>query len=127
MQHHPYQMEDSELSPLEEFRCGITDILARLRSEDLPKVFRSSSSFNDRPELKKVFLEVLAERYEAEIELLNSQEISYEFRDPRAFLESLLPPKREEIPLLVDVQEEDDPAPRSHSEDVAENAIIEAT
>ena len=88
-------MEDSELSPLEEFHCGISDILAQLRSEDLPKVLHSSSRFNDQPELKKVFLEVLAERYEAEIELLNSEEKSYEFRDPRAFLEILPPPKRE--------------------------------
>ena len=66
---------------------------------------------------------MVAERYEAEIEILNSQEKSYQFRDPRYFLESLPPPKKEEIPLLFDVQEEDDWAFNSHTED----AVIQAS
>ena len=36
------------------------------------------------------------------------------------------PPKREEIPLLFEVEEEDDPVPKSPFEDVVENAIIKA-
>ena len=117
-------MGDSELSPLEEFRCEISDILAKLRSKDLLEVFRSSSRFNNQPELRKVFLEVLVERYEVDIEFLNSQEKSYQFKYPRAFLESLPPPKREEIPLPFKVQEEDDPVLKSHIEDRVEDSEI---
>ena len=73
-----------------------------------------------------MFLDLVVERYEAEIKILNSQERSYQFRDPRAFLESLPPPKNEEIPLLFEVQEEDDPVLKSHTEDVVEDALIEA-
>ena len=93
-----------------------------MRVEDLPGAVLRSLEYG--PVLRKIFLELVVERYEAEIELLNSQEISYEFRDPRAFLESLPPPKREEIQLLFDVQEEEW-AFKSHTEDAVEEAIIE--
>ena len=88
------QFAETELSPLEEFHCGISRVLAQLRSKDLPEAFFSSSKFNTQPKLKKVFLEVLVERYEDEIEILNTQEQSYHFGDSRAFLESLPPPKK---------------------------------
>ena len=67
-------MEDSEkLSPIEEFQYGISSILAELKCEDLPKVVLLSSKLNTRPVLKKMFLDLVVERYEAEIEILNSQ------------------------------------------------------
>ena len=105
-------------------RDTISSDLAELEVEDLPRAILISSKFN--PVLKKNFLELLVERYEAEIELLNSQEKSYQFRDPRAFLESLPPPKKEEIPLLFDVQEEANRAFKSHFEDAVEDATIKA-
>ena len=42
-------------------------------------------------------------------------------------MESLPPLKNEEIPLLFDVQEEDDPVPKSPFEDAMEDKITEAT
>ena len=107
-----------------ECRDIISSYLAELEVEDLPRAILLSSKF--KPVLRKIFLELVVERYEAKIEFLNSQEKSYQFRDPRAFLESLPPPKREEIPLLFEVEEEDDPVPQSPFEDAVENAIIEA-
>ena len=123
-------MEDPERFPemFPDFMAGCRDTissdLAELRVEDLPGVVLRSSEY--RPVLRKIFLELVVERYEVEIELFNSQEISYEFRDPRAFLESLPPPKREEIPLLFEIQEEEDPILKIHFEDALENAEIEA-
>ena len=71
------QITEMQPSPIAEFRCGISSILVELKCEDLPKVILLSSKFNDKPELKKFFLELVVERYEAEIEVLNSQEKSY--------------------------------------------------
>ena len=96
--------------------------LAELKVEDLPRAILLSSSF--KPVLKKIFIELVVERYEAEIEFLNSQEKSYQFRDPRAFLESLPPHKREEISLPFEVQEENDPVLKSHIENAVEDAEI---
>ena len=78
-----------------ELRCEISSELVELECEDLPKVVLLSSKFNAKLELKKIFLDLVVERYETEIEILNLQEQSYQFRDPRAFLESLPSPKRE--------------------------------
>ena len=120
------QCVEIDPSLIAEFRSGIASVLAEFEWEDLPKVVPIGSALNHLPALKKMFLDLVIDRYEAELELLNSQEISYEFRDPRAFVESLPPPKREEIPLLFEVEEEDDPVPQSPFEDAVENAIIEA-
>ena len=108
---------------------GVSEFIKRFNKLylDLLEAFFSSSKFNTQPELKKVFLEVLVERYEAEIEILNTQEWSYHFRDPRAFLESLPPPKKEEIPLPFEVQEENYRAFKSHIKDTVEDAIIKAS
>ena len=67
--------------------------LEKMKVEDLPRAILLSSSF--KPMLKKIFLELVVQIYEAEIKFLNSQEKSCQFRDPRAFLESLPPPKKE--------------------------------
>ena len=55
------------------------------------------------PEAKTGFCELLVERFEEEIQYLNDQIQSYEFRDPKKFLETLLPSKQEIIELPVDV------------------------
>ena len=70
---------------------------------------------------------MLVERYESEIEILNSQEQSYQFEDQRAYLESLPSPKKEEIPMPFEVQEEDDQVFKSHTEDAVEDAEIKAS
>ena len=103
-------MEDfekfAEMHPsfIAESRDIMSRDLAEMEWEDLPRAILLSLKF--KPVLKKIFLELVVERYEAEIEILNSQEKSYQFRDPRAFLESLPPPKKDEIPLPFDVQRE---------------------
>ena len=60
------------------------------------------------PEAKKCFLEIVVERYETSIELLNSQIQSYNFWDPKEFLESIPSLKQEEILLPLDLHIEDD-------------------
>ena len=55
--------------------------------------------------------------------MLNSQDQSYQFRDPRAFLEIIPPPKQEEISLPFDVQEKDDCAFKDHTEDQVIKAV----
>ena len=52
---------------------------------------------------KTGFCELLVERFEEEIQYLNDQIQSYEFWDPKKFLETLLPSKQETIELPVDV------------------------
>jgi hypothetical protein len=53
---------------------------------------------------KSCFLGLVAERLENEFELLDVQFESYDFQDPKQFLESLPPPKREEIVIPFDLQ-----------------------
>ena len=90
-------MEDPErfAEMFPDFIAACRDTLASdleiYKVEDLPGVIPIGS--RGGPMIMKILLELMVERYEAEIELLSSQEISYEFRDPRAFLESLLPLK----------------------------------
>ena len=94
-------MEDSEqfVEMHPSFIAECQDVMSRgwadLKVEDLPRAILLSSKF--KPMLRKIFLELVVERYEVEIEFLNSQEKSYQFRDPRAFLESLLPPKKKKF------------------------------
>jgi hypothetical protein len=54
-----------------------------------------------------LFLDLIVERYEKEIEFLQSQIHSYHFRDPEAFLQNLPSPSHEEIVLPSDLQIED--------------------
>ena len=124
-------MEDSEQfakmhpSFIAECQDEMSHGLAKLKFEDLPWAILLLSS-SAKLVLKKIFLELVVERYEAKIEFLNSQEKSYQFRDPRAFLESLPPPKKEEISLPFGVQEEDDLVLKSHIESAVEDAKIKA-
>ena len=54
-------------------------------------------------EAKTGFCELVVERFEKKIQYLNDQIQSYEFRDPRKFLETLPHSKQETIELPVDV------------------------
>ena len=71
-------MEDSEQcveidpSLIAEFRSGIVSALAEIEWEDLPKIVPIGSTLNTLPALKKMFLDLVIERYEFELELLNS-------------------------------------------------------
>ena len=97
--------------------------LAELEVEDLPwAILLPILSY--KPVHKKIFLELVVEIYEAEVEFLNSQEKSYKLRYPKAFLESIHPPKKEEIPLPFEIQEEGDWTFKNHIEDAVEDAII---
>ena len=93
-------MEDSEQcaeidpSLIAEFQHKVASVLAEIEWEDLPKIVLISSELDTQPVLKKMFLDLVVERYESELQLLNSQEISYEFKDPKEFLEILLPPQK---------------------------------
>ena len=54
-------------------------------------------------ETKTSFCELVFERIEKEIQHLNDQIQSYDFRDPKKFLETLPPSKQETIELPVDI------------------------
>jgi hypothetical protein len=56
------------------------------------------------PEIKICVLELVAERFEKDIELLDLQIQSYSFQDPKQFFENLPSPKQEEIVLPFDFQ-----------------------
>ena len=55
------------------------------------------------PKDKTDLIELVVENFEKEIQYLNDQIQSYEFRDPKTFLETLPPSKQETIELPVDV------------------------
>lgn len=54
------------------------------------------------PKAKTDFFELVVEKFEKEIQYLNDQIQSYEFRDPKKFLETLPPSKQETVYLPVD-------------------------
>ena len=55
------------------------------------------------PKAKTCFFELVLENFEKEIQCLNDQIQSYEFRDPKKLLETLPPSKQETIELPMDV------------------------
>ena len=96
-------MEDyeqcAEIDPslIAEFQYGIASVLAETEWEDLPNIVPISSQLDTQPMLKKNFLDLVVERYEAEIKLLNSQERPYQFKDPRAFWKVSRPLKMKKL------------------------------
>ena len=66
-------MEDSEqfieIHPnlIAEFWCGIASVLAEIEWEDLPKIVPFSSPLDNKLVLKKFFLDLVVEIYEAEL------------------------------------------------------------
>ena len=70
-----------------------------------------------------LFLDLIVERYEKEIEFLQSQIHSYHFRDPEAFLQNLPSPSHEEIVLPSDLQIEDNYVSKAKNEDLVAGLI----
>ena len=68
-----------------------------------PLIFYCLKSSRLTPEGKNCFLGLVVERLENEIELLNFQIESYNFQDPKQFLETLPPSKQETIGLPLDI------------------------
>ena len=79
-----------------------------LDEDFLEVVFLILKSRKFSPEAKTCFLDIVVERYETGIELLNSQIQSYNFICPKEFLENIPPPKKEEILLPLHLHIEDD-------------------
>ena len=88
----------------------IRNVLAEFHiDEDFLKiVLRIPDSSKLSPKGKICFLELVVEKFENDIELLDSQIQSYNFRDLKEFLENLPSPKQEEIVLPIDWQIDDD-------------------
>ena len=89
-----------------EFRDGLLEF--KLDEDFLRVVFLILKSRKSSPQLKICVLELISEKYENDIKLLHSQIQSYNFWDPKEFLENLPSPKQEEIVLPFDLQIEDD-------------------
>jgi hypothetical protein len=96
------------LSPedLKEFRNKLAEF--HIDEDFLTIVFRILESSKFSPKSKICFLELVVEKFENDIELLDSQIQSYNFRDLKEFLENLPSPKQEEIVLPIDWQIDDD-------------------
>ena len=73
----------------------------------------------------KNFLELVVERYENEIELLESQIQSYSFCDPKEFFQNLPPPIHREIVLPPDLQTEYDLGFKAKTEGLVAGLITE--
>ena len=71
-------------------------------------VFRCLKSSQLTSENKNCFLGLAATILENEIELLDVKIGSYDFQDPKQFLEGLPPPKKEEIVIPFDLQIEEE-------------------
>ena len=91
---------------LNEFR----DELSKLQFDEdfLRDFFLLFKSRKCSPQVKKWLLDLISENYENEIKLLDSQIQSYNFQDPKEFLENIPSPKQEEIVLPFDMQIDDD-------------------
>ena len=70
-----------------------------------------------------LFLDLVVERYENEIEFLQSQIQSYHFRDPEAFFQNLPSPSHEEIVLPSNLQIEDNYVSKAKTEDLVAGFI----
>jgi hypothetical protein len=91
---------------IEEFRGKLAEF--HIDEDFLTTVFRILESSKFSPKSKICFLELVIEKFENDIELLDSQIQSYNFLDLKEFLENLPSPKQEEIVLPVDLQIDDD-------------------
>jgi hypothetical protein len=91
---------------IEEFRGKLAEF--HIDEDFLTTVFRILESSKFSPKSKICFLELVIEKFENDIELLDSQIQSYNFLDLKEFLENLPSPKQEEIVLPIDWQIDDD-------------------
>ena len=60
-----------------------------------------------QPQIRMYFLDLVMEEHENEIQLVHSQIQSFDFHDPKEFLQNLPSPSHEEIVLPCDLQIED--------------------
>jgi hypothetical protein len=91
---------------IEEFRGKLAEF--HIDEDFLTTVFRILESSKFSPKSKICFLELVIEKFENDIELLDSQIQSYNFLDLKEFLENLPSPKQEEIVLPIDLQTHDE-------------------
>jgi hypothetical protein len=91
---------------IKEFRGKLAEF--HIDEDFLTTVFRILESSKFSPKSKICFLELVVEKFENDIELLDSQIQSYNFLDLKEFLENLPSPKQEEIVLPIDWQIDDD-------------------
>ena len=89
---------------------GFRNQLAEFQFDEsfLTTVFHIFKTKKIRFEAKARFLELVIEKFENGIELLDSQIQSYNFQDPKEFLENIPSSKQEEIVLPVNWQFDDD-------------------
>ena len=88
----------------------LKDVLLEFQLDEdfLRVVFLILKSRKCSPQLKICVLELVSEKYENGIKIFHFQIQSYNFQDPKEFLENLPSPKQEEIVLPFDLQIEDD-------------------
>ena len=87
----------------------LRDELAEFQIDEIfsKTIFLCLKSSRLTAEGKSCFLGLVVEILENEFELLDVQFESHDFQDPKQFLESLPPPKREEIVIPFDLQIEE--------------------
>ena len=66
------QFAEMHPSLIAEFQYGVASVLEKIEWQDIPNIVHISSKLDTLPVLKKIFLDLVVDRYEAEIELLNS-------------------------------------------------------
>jgi hypothetical protein len=91
---------------IEKFRDELADFhIDEVSLTNCASLFQIEKLFS---ESKICVLELVAEKLEKDVELVDSQIQSYNFIDPKEFLENLPSPKQEEIVLPIDLQIDDD-------------------
>ena len=96
-----YVANPAHCEAVKEVRNWLADI--EINEEFVRVLFQCLKSPKFPLETKTGFCELVVEKFENDIQYLNDQIQSYEFRDPEKFLETLPPSKQETIELPVDV------------------------
>lgn len=74
-----------------------------------------------------LFLDLVIERYEKEIELLQSQILLYDFRDPEFFFQNIPSLSYEEVRLQCDLHIGQDPVVNPETKEVATGFVVKDT
>ena len=96
-----YEANPALCEAVKEVRDQLADF--EINEEFFSAVLQCLRSLKFPLEAKTGFCELVVERFEKEIQCLNDQIQSYDFRDPRMFLETLPPSKQQTIELPTDV------------------------
>jgi len=110
---------------LDEFREVLSKF--QLDEEFLKVVFFVVKIRKYSHEIKMCFLNLVVEKYENEIKLFHSQIQSYDFHDPKEFLQNLPSPSHEKIVLPPDLQIEDNHAFKRKTEKLVAGFCTEDT